>query len=143
MNRRFLITAVPVGGILIALAACGGHNASGVPVSARLSSDSAQASAAASAASELATRCQPKGETVQQWEVRMLLKSTREAFYSCEAIPKGDYQAVGACVLTAAENAHKAGGSSASKETGFISALAACISSLGATPSASASGTAG
>jgi hypothetical protein len=141
MNRRFLITAVPVTGLVLAAVACGrGGGSASVPTSfSPPASYTAQASAAASAASQLAGKCQPKGMSTQAWEVKMLLdKGTRRAFYTCEAIPKGDEDAVAGCALTAAENAHKATGTSASKETGFVGALATCVSTLGASPSAAA-----
>lgn len=142
--RRFLVTAS--GAVLLgaAVAACHGSTPSSVPsVFTPAASYTAQASAAASAASTLATRCQPKGQTVQAWQVSLLLrKSARQAFYTCEAIPKADDDAVAACALTAAENAHKATGTSSSKEAGFIGALAVCVSSLGASPSAAPTPTA-
>lgn len=146
MNRRFL-TAVPVAAIVIGVAACGPSGSSSpdsVPsIFTPDASYSAQASAAASAAGKLAVKCEPKDTSVQVWEVKMLTsKTTREAFYTCEAVPKGDDDAVAGCALTAAENAHKASGTSSSKETGFISALAVCVSSLGAASSASSSASA-
>jgi len=143
MNRRFL-TAVPLAaGVLAAAVACGGNKGAATSVPSIFTPDpsySAQASAAASDAAALAAKCQPKGSTVQAWEVSLVLhKSARQAFYTCEAIPKADDDAVAACALTAAENAHKAAGTSASKETGFLNAMAACVNGLGASPSASAS----
>lgn len=138
MNRRFLAATPLALGVVAAAAGC--HSGSGAGAPLPTASYTAQASAAASAAGEVATRCEPKGESIQAWEAKMLLvKGTLKAFYTCEKIPKGDDAAVAACALTAAENAHKAAGTSASKETSFIAALASCVSSLGATPSASAS----
>jgi hypothetical protein len=143
--RRFLVT-VP-GAVLLgaAVVSCGhGSTPSSVPTAfTPPASYTAQASAAASAASSLATRCQPKGQSVQAWEVSLLVhKSARQAFYTCEAIPKADDSAVAACALTAAENAHKATGTSSSKEAGFIGAMALCVSNLGASPSAAPTPTA-
>jgi len=142
--RRFLAAAPLAAGVLAAVAACGPNSSSGtssVPsVFTPAASYTAQASAAVSDAALLAQKCQPKGQSVQAWEVSLLLhKSARQAFYTCEAIPEADDDAVAACAHTAAENAHKATGTSAGKETGFLNALASCVSSLGATPSASAS----
>jgi hypothetical protein len=140
MNRRFLVTAPVAGLVLAAAVSCHPGSGTGASVPTVFTpnpSYTAQASAAASAASTLATKCQPKGTSVQSWEVGMLTsKGTRQAFYTCEAIPPQDDGAVAACALTAAENAHAATGTRSSKETGFIGALAACVSSLGASPSA-------
>lgn len=139
MNRRFLIAAPVAAGMLAAVVACSpsGSGATSVPtVFTPDPSYSAQASAAASDAAALAAKCQPKGDTTQAWEVSLLLhKSDRQAFYTCEKIPKGDDDAVATCALGTAENARKATGTTASKETGFLNALAACVSNLGATPS--------
>jgi len=143
-RRRFLIAAPVAAGVLTAAAAChSGSGATSVPTA--FSPDpsySAQASAAASAASQVAAKCQPKGESTQAWEVSLLLhKSARTDFYTCEKIPKGDGDAVATCALTAAEKAHKASGASAAKETGFITALAACVNTPGASPSSTATAT--
>lgn len=141
MNRRFL-TAVPVAALAIGIAACGPNSgySSGDSVPSIFTpgpSYTAQASAAVSDAAQAAQKCQPKGTTTQDWEVSLLLHSSaRQAFYTCEKIPKADDDAVAACALTAAENAHKAAGTSASKETGFLNAMAACVNNPGATPSA-------
>lgn len=147
MNRRRFLAAAPIAaGVLAAAVACGPNGSGAGPLPSVFTPDpsySAQASAAASAASQVAAKCQPKGESTQAWEVSLVLhKSARTNFYTCEKIPKGDDDAVAACALTAAEKAHKATGASAARETGFITALAACVNTLGASPSSTATVTA-
>lgn len=145
MNRRFLV-ALPLAGIVLGAAvACGPSSSDPVSVPSTFGpSYTQQASAAASDAAQLAVKCQPKGDSTQAWEAALLLhKSARQDFYSCEKVPRADDDAVAACALSAAENAHKASGTSTSRETGFLNALASCVDHLGATaspsPSASAS----
>jgi hypothetical protein len=148
MNRRFL-TALPIGAAVLAAAvACGSSNGSADPVPSIFSPTATQVQAAESAGQQLLARCQPKGDTTTAWEIAFVFhpKATTTALEDCENVPAAKRQALATCVLGAAKDAYKAGGSKAEKEASFVNATATCVraaqgvtASPTAVPSASAS----
>ena len=146
---RFLAAPAIAGGVIIAVAACGPASGNGaashIPTAFTPSAlaSATQAQAAESAVASVAGKCQPKGTSTNLWIAELLTrKSVRQAFITCEKVPPGDGDAVGACILTSAEAEHASKDPKASREAGFITALGTCVNSLGATPSASASASA-
>lgn len=149
MNKRFLFTAGPLAGLVIAAAAACGPSgastgASASSAAARVSAEasSTQVQAARASALALIGPCQPKGSSVTAWEVSWALHpvKTATAFMTCEKIPASQEQPLVICIVGAAKTARAAAGDKAAKEAAFVNDAAACTRlAQGATPSPSAS----
>lgn len=146
MNRRFLVT-LPIGAVVLTAAvACGGSNGPADSVPSIFTpapiATSTQVQAAETAGQQLLAKCQPKGDSITQWEVAFVFhpKTTTTALEDCEDVPSAKRQALAACVLDAAKAAYHASGSKADKQASFVNGTAKCVQTAqGATASGSAS----